>query len=64
MFEKERGVLVYVATMSRAVCKLGCGDPFFFPIFEVARRKGLVSDGKEVMTGAAVRMWKGYEMRS
>ncbi len=40
------------------------GDPFFFPIFEVAERNGLVSDGKEVVTGAAVRVWKGYEMRS
>jgi hypothetical protein len=40
------------------------GDPFFFPTFEMAERNGLVSDGKEVVTGAAVRVWKGYEMRS
>ena len=40
------------------------GDPFFIPIFEVAERNGLVSDGKEVVTGGAVRVWKGYEMRS
>ena len=39
-------------------------DPFFFPIFWVAERNGLVSDGKEAVTGAAVRVWKGYEMRS
>ncbi len=31
---------------------------------EAAERNGLVSDGKEVMTGTAVRVWKGYEMRS
>jgi hypothetical protein len=40
------------------------GDPFFFPTFEVADRNGLVSDGKEVVTGASVRVWEGYEMRS
>lgn len=40
------------------------GDPFFFPIFEVAERNGLVADGKEMVTGAAARVWKGYEMRS
>ncbi len=40
------------------------GDPFFFPIFEVAERNGIVSEGKEVVTGAAVRVWKGNEMRS
>ncbi len=40
------------------------GNPFFFPIFEVAERNGLVSDGKKVVTGAAVRVWKGYGMRS
>jgi hypothetical protein len=44
--------------------KRAYGDPFFFPTFEMAERNGLVSDGKEVVTGAAVRVWKGYEMRS
>ena len=39
------------------------GDPFYFPI-EVAELNGPVSDGKEVVTGAAVRVWKGYEMCS
>lgn len=40
------------------------GDPFFFPILEVAERNGLVFDRKEVVTGAAVRVWERYEMRS
>jgi hypothetical protein len=40
------------------------GDPFFFSILGVAQRNGLVRDGKEVVTRAAGRMWKGYEMRS
>jgi hypothetical protein len=44
--------------------KRAYGDLFFFPIFKVAERNGLVSAGKEVVTGAAVRVWKGYEMRS
>jgi hypothetical protein len=33
------------------------GDPFFFSILEVAERNGLVRDGKEVVTRAAVRVW-------
>jgi hypothetical protein len=33
------------------------GDPFFLFNFEVADRNGLVSDGKEVVTGASVRVW-------
>jgi hypothetical protein len=40
------------------------GDPFFFPNFEAAERNGLVFDRKEVVTGAAVRVWERYEMRS
>jgi hypothetical protein len=40
------------------------GDPFFFPIFEAAQRNGLVFDRKEVVTGAAIRVWERYEMRS
>ncbi len=51
-------VMLSLGGLNRAYCDL------FFPIFEVAERNGLVSDGKEVVTGAAVRVWKGYEMRS
>ena len=40
------------------------GDPIFFPIIEVTERNGLVFEGKEVVRGAAVRVWKGYEVRS
>jgi hypothetical protein len=40
------------------------GDPCFLPNFGVAERNGLVSGGKEVVMGAAVRVRKGYEMRS
>lgn len=40
------------------------GNSFVFPIFEVAGLKGPVLDGKEVVPGAAVRVWKGYEVRS
>jgi hypothetical protein len=44
--------------------KRAYGDPFLLPIFAVAECNGLVLKGKEVVTGAAVRVWKGYEMRS
>jgi hypothetical protein len=40
------------------------GDTFFFPSFEVAERNSLVFDRKEVVMGAAVRVWERYEMRS
>lgn len=31
-----------------------CSDPFFFPIFWVAERNGLVQDGKEVDVGVVL----------
>ena len=40
------------------------GDPIFFTTIEVAERNGLVFEGKEVVRGPAVRVWKGYEVRS